>query len=60
MKQKKVECEWRDNGDLTVWVTLPAFIHHPVTQEEIWFNQASSSHYSYHQSHPMVKLEQHF
>jgi len=56
LKRQKIDWEWKENGDLTIWNILPAFIQHPVTHEEIWFNQVISNHCTYHQSHPMVGL----
>jgi alpha-ketoglutarate-dependent taurine dioxygenase len=36
--------EWRDGGVLRVSQTRPATAFHPVTGEEVWFNQADGFH----------------
>ena len=54
MRSLGCEWEWQNNGDLVIWYTMPAFLTHPVTGEDIWFNQASSNHFTYYKFHPMV------
>ena len=54
MRIKRIDWKWYDNGDLTIWTTLPATVKHPITKEDIWFNQAAGHHCSYYKSHPMV------
>lgn len=36
--------EWRDGGYLRVSQTRPATARHPVTDDEVWFNQADGFH----------------
>jgi len=63
MKAMNMEFEWWDDGTLFYWVTLPAIITHPITGEEVWFNQADSHHSSYYKAGPMfegVKYESDF
>ena len=38
------EFEWRDGGYLRVSQVRPATARHPVTGEEVWFNQADGFH----------------
>jgi alpha-ketoglutarate-dependent taurine dioxygenase len=35
-----VRCRWLPSGRLVMENELPAFARHPVTNEEVWFNQA--------------------
>ena len=55
MKSQGMGWEWKDNGDLIMSCVLPAFLQHPQTGEEIWFNQVTSNHHTYYTSHPMVR-----
>ncbi|WP_281560966.1 TauD/TfdA family dioxygenase [Thalassomonas sp. RHCl1] len=41
-----IEFQWLDNGDLRTRQILPAICKHPVTGEELWFNQAHLFHVS--------------
>jgi len=43
-----MSAEWRDDGSLRLTNTLPAIIEHPLTGEEVWFNQADQFHPSTH------------
>ncbi|XP_078371369.1 dapdiamide synthesis protein DdaC-like [Oculina patagonica] len=43
-KERGNNITWDPNGDLRLWQTRPAFIHHPKTGEKIWFNQATDHH----------------
>ena len=43
---------WDPRGDLFLWVIRPAVIAHPLTGDNIWFNQAAFSHGSYFKSMP--------
>jgi alpha-ketoglutarate-dependent taurine dioxygenase len=43
-----VTAEWRSNGMLRLWHVRPATAVHPVTGEEVWFNQADQFHPSTH------------
>ncbi|HLM01247.1 MAG TPA: TauD/TfdA family dioxygenase, partial [Pyrinomonadaceae bacterium] len=38
------EFEWKPDGGLRVRQIRPAIINHPVTGEEVWFNQADGFH----------------
>lgn len=40
----KISFEWRTDGALLLTETRPATTTHPVTGEEVWFNQADSFH----------------
>jgi alpha-ketoglutarate-dependent taurine dioxygenase len=39
-------CEWKNDGSLRVSTVCDAFTVHPVTGEEVWFNQAEQWHRS--------------
>jgi len=39
--------KWLQNGDLIFWFRAPGFINHPVTGEELWFNQLFCSNHRY-------------
>lgn len=39
-----IELRWRDDGGLTLTEVRPATAVHPVTGEEVWFNQADGFH----------------
>lgn len=43
---------WREDGGLRYHYTRPAFVAHPETGEELWFNQVTELHCSYWRSHP--------
>lgn len=43
---------WDPNGDLYLWQRRDVFIHHPLTGEKIWFNQATSHNGSYYRDMP--------
>lgn len=43
-RTSSIEFKWRDDGGLALSQTLPGVITHPVTGEEIWFNQAPQFH----------------
>ena len=40
----KSEFEWKPNGKLRITQNRPAIIEHPITKEEIWFNQIDLFH----------------
>lgn len=40
--------QWLTDGILRLWTTRPATTHHPVTGEEVWFNQADQFHPTTH------------
>lgn len=42
------DARWNDDGSLTVTQIQPAVRTHPVTGEEVWFNQADQFHPSTH------------
>ncbi|WP_026410863.1 TauD/TfdA family dioxygenase [Actinomadura oligospora] len=44
LKESGAEWEWRPDGGLRVGQLRPATITHPVTGEEVWFNQADQWH----------------
>lgn len=54
MTEKKIQWKWHDNGDLSIWNILEATRSHPVTGEEIWFNQIHANHCTYYKAHPNV------
>jgi alpha-ketoglutarate-dependent taurine dioxygenase len=43
-EQGKIRFEWTNDGALLLSETRPATTTHPVTGEEVWFNQADSFH----------------
>lgn len=40
----QMDARWNDNDSLTLSNIRPATAFHPVTQEEVWFNQADQFH----------------
>jgi len=57
-RQLGIEYEWLYDGSVTVSNTRPAFIRHPSTDEQIWFNQATTLHanaYSLGATYPAYK-----
>lgn len=46
---------WDDNGDMHWSNVKPAFLRHPKTGEDIWFNQVTIHHHTYYDSLPMFK-----
>lgn len=58
MKEKNISWKWQENGNLTIWNTIPATRLHPVTGKEIWFNQINANHYTYYKCHPDVSIFQ--
>ncbi|XP_070569219.1 dapdiamide synthesis protein DdaC-like isoform X1 [Ptychodera flava] len=44
---------WEPDGALTYWYNLPAFITHPKTGQEVWFNHLNGHHASYLKDHPL-------
>ncbi|XP_077864781.1 dapdiamide synthesis protein DdaC-like [Saccoglossus kowalevskii] len=53
-KRNRTYC-WNEDGSLSYWYTLPAFVKHPKTGEEVWFNQLHSHNASYFKDHPTWK-----
>jgi len=51
-KQQGYSVTWDPNGDLYLWQNRDVFIHHPLTGEKIWFNQATSHNGSYYRDMP--------
>ncbi|WP_420474265.1 TauD/TfdA family dioxygenase [Noviherbaspirillum sp. ST9] len=49
------EFAWGRNGDLRYSYCNPAFVRHPDTGEELWFNQVTELHGSYWQEHPLFE-----
>jgi alpha-ketoglutarate-dependent taurine dioxygenase len=43
-RQSKVDFRWKENGGLWLSQIRPAVTTHPVTGEEVWFNQADGFH----------------
>ena len=52
MKERGYDWEWQDDSSLCFWYTLPAFMKHPETGEDLWFNQCHSHHATYYKAHP--------
>ncbi|XP_077864783.1 uncharacterized protein LOC144350474 [Saccoglossus kowalevskii] len=52
MKEHNRTHRWNEDGSLSYWYTLPAFVKHPKTGEEVWFNQLHSHNASYFKDHP--------
>lgn len=46
-RNNDIEFEWRSNGMLRLIQNRPATISHPITQEEVWFNQVDQFHPSH-------------
>ncbi|XP_070568319.1 dapdiamide synthesis protein DdaC-like isoform X3 [Ptychodera flava] len=44
---------WEPDGALSYWHNRPAFITHPKTGQEVWFNQLSGHHATYYKDHPL-------
>ncbi|MGI5321199.1 TauD/TfdA family dioxygenase [Actinomadura nitritigenes] len=44
LKESQAEWEWRPDGGLRVSQLRPATVRHPVTGDEVWFNQADQWH----------------
>lgn len=44
--------EWDEDEGLRYHYERDAFVHHPDTGEELWFNQVTELHCSYWRSHP--------
>jgi alpha-ketoglutarate-dependent taurine dioxygenase len=59
-EQARLEFEWLSDGSLTVTNTCPAFIRHPLTGEEIWFNQSTAQHANARSLGPLYLLLQRF
>ena len=47
--------EWHEDNNLVLWHNRPPFIHHPKTEERLWFNQVAAGHCSYLQSMPIFQ-----
>ncbi|WP_320069442.1 TauD/TfdA family dioxygenase [Micromonospora sp. RTGN7] len=46
------ECTWNADGRLRYHYRRDAFVTHPVTGEELWFNQVTELNCSYWRAHP--------
>ncbi|MDG4767688.1 TauD/TfdA family dioxygenase [Solwaraspora sp. WMMD406] len=46
------EYQWTDTGQLRYHYRREAFVTHPGTGEQLWFNQVTELHCSYWRSHP--------
>jgi alpha-ketoglutarate-dependent taurine dioxygenase len=55
-----LQWEWLYDGSLTVSNVRPAFIRHPSSGEDIWFNQSSAQHANARSLGPMFSLLQRF
>ncbi|XP_070568316.1 dapdiamide synthesis protein DdaC-like [Ptychodera flava] len=53
MVEHKRAYRWESDGALTYWYNLPAFVTHPKTGEDVWFNQYHSHHATYFKDHPL-------
>ena len=42
--QARIAFEWHDDGSLTTRNVRPATVTHPITHEEVWFNQIDQWH----------------
>ena len=49
------QCEWLDDGYLRVTQVCPATVLHPVTGEEVWFNQADGFHSTFTEGLPRLE-----
>ena len=54
MESQNINWTWNDDGSLSMWNNVDAMRQHPVTGENIWFNQVTASHCSYYKAHPSV------
>ena len=45
LRSEEADFDWHDGG-VRIWFTRPAVATHPVTGEEVWFNQADQWHLS--------------
>ncbi len=43
-KKDGIEFSWQDDGSVRLYQDRPATLIHPVTNEEVWFNQADQFH----------------
>ncbi|XP_066913813.1 dapdiamide synthesis protein DdaC-like [Clytia hemisphaerica] len=59
MQRENMDWEWQHNGDLSLWNTVSATTQHPVTKEEIWFNQVTAAHSSYYKDMSINVNNQH-
>jgi alpha-ketoglutarate-dependent taurine dioxygenase len=53
MQEKGYDVHWGRDGDLSYSYVRPAFVTHPDTGEELWFNQVTELHCSYWRDHPL-------
>ncbi len=40
----QIQCQWLDNGGVQLLQQAPGTLTHPVTAEQVWFNQADQFH----------------
>jgi len=52
LRESGFEFQWSDDDRLRYHYYADAFIAHPETGEELWFNQVTELHCSYWRSHP--------
>ncbi|XP_070568562.1 dapdiamide synthesis protein DdaC-like [Ptychodera flava] len=43
---------WESDGSVAYWYNRPAFITHPKTGQEVWFNQLNAHHATFFKNHP--------
>lgn len=56
LEHQEFSYKWdKDTGALSYWYTLPAFIKHPETGEDLWFNQPTVHHCTYYTESPMYR-----
>ncbi|XP_077977805.1 dapdiamide synthesis protein DdaC-like [Glandiceps talaboti] len=53
LKGRRMDYQWEKDGSLSYWYTLPGFVTHPKTGEDVWFNHIHAHHASYFKYHPM-------
>jgi alpha-ketoglutarate-dependent taurine dioxygenase len=59
-RQLGLEHQWLNDGSVTVSNTRPALICHPLSGEEIWFNQAATLHPNSHSLGSAYPIITHF
>ncbi|XP_077988161.1 dapdiamide synthesis protein DdaC-like [Glandiceps talaboti] len=52
LNERGMHYKWDGDGALSYWYNLKAFITHPKTGEEVWFNHITGHHASYYKDHP--------
>lgn len=57
MAEQGYDFRWLDDGGLAYSYVNPAFVTHPDTGEELWFNQVTELHSSYWRNHPKFRSD---